>query len=188
MWPKNCELLWRIPWTEEPGGLQSIGLQSRTRLKWHSTAHLKLICCASTVPRFKKKKSQVPASLNHASCASHVQPGLRITRPQQQNSRNESKTCSCWVSLSGTCGTREPASELARFLWGSPPSASVKGQGAQPNRKGLLGRAPKFPYTRQREHRSSGESLLWGWRIPDSVTLEQKWSLLELRRGEEHIW
>ena len=26
-------LAWRIPWTEEPDGLQSIGLQSRTRLK-----------------------------------------------------------------------------------------------------------------------------------------------------------
>ena len=29
----------RIPWTEEPGGLQSMGLQSRTRLKWLSTAY-----------------------------------------------------------------------------------------------------------------------------------------------------
>ena len=26
-------LAWRIPWTEEPGGLQSMGLQSWTRLK-----------------------------------------------------------------------------------------------------------------------------------------------------------
>ena len=26
-------LAWRIPWTEEPGGLQIIGLQSQTRLK-----------------------------------------------------------------------------------------------------------------------------------------------------------
>ena len=26
-------LAWRIPWTEEPGGLQSIGSQSRTRLR-----------------------------------------------------------------------------------------------------------------------------------------------------------
>ena len=26
-------LAWRIPWTEESGGLQSIGLQSQTRLK-----------------------------------------------------------------------------------------------------------------------------------------------------------
>ena len=28
---------WRIPWTEEPGGLQSIGSQSQTRLKWLHT-------------------------------------------------------------------------------------------------------------------------------------------------------
>ena len=26
-------LAWRIPWTEEPGGVQSMGLQSWTRLK-----------------------------------------------------------------------------------------------------------------------------------------------------------
>ena len=26
-------LPWRIPWTEEPGGLQSMGSQSQTRLK-----------------------------------------------------------------------------------------------------------------------------------------------------------
>ena len=26
-------LAWRIPWTEEPGGLQSTGLQSWTRLR-----------------------------------------------------------------------------------------------------------------------------------------------------------
>ena len=25
-------LAWRIPWTEEPGGLQSVGLQGQTRL------------------------------------------------------------------------------------------------------------------------------------------------------------
>ena len=29
-------LAWRIPWTEEPGRLQSMGLQSQTRLKWLS--------------------------------------------------------------------------------------------------------------------------------------------------------
>ena len=26
-------LAWRIPWTEEPGGLQSMGSQSQTRLR-----------------------------------------------------------------------------------------------------------------------------------------------------------
>ena len=29
-------LAWRIPWIEGPGGLQSIGLQSPTQLKWLS--------------------------------------------------------------------------------------------------------------------------------------------------------
>ena len=28
-------LAWEIPWTEEPGGLQSRGLQSQTRLSTH---------------------------------------------------------------------------------------------------------------------------------------------------------
>ena len=27
-------LAWRIPWTEEPGGLQSMGCKSQTRLTW----------------------------------------------------------------------------------------------------------------------------------------------------------
>ena len=30
-------LAWRIPWTEEPGRLQSMGSQSQTRLKWLSS-------------------------------------------------------------------------------------------------------------------------------------------------------
>ena len=30
----SSPLAWRIPWTEEPGGLQSIGLQSWTWQKW----------------------------------------------------------------------------------------------------------------------------------------------------------
>ena len=30
----HCSFLaWRIPWTKEPGGLPSVGSQSRTRLK-----------------------------------------------------------------------------------------------------------------------------------------------------------
>ena len=29
-------LAWEIPWTEEPGGLQSTGSQSRTRLDTHT--------------------------------------------------------------------------------------------------------------------------------------------------------
>ena len=32
MEPQSSILAWRIPWTEDPGGLQSVGLQSQTRL------------------------------------------------------------------------------------------------------------------------------------------------------------
>ena len=32
-------LAWRIPWTEEPGGLQSTGSQSRTRLSDFTSLH-----------------------------------------------------------------------------------------------------------------------------------------------------
>ena len=32
MAPHSSALAWKIPWTEEPGGLQSMGSLSRTRL------------------------------------------------------------------------------------------------------------------------------------------------------------
>ena len=35
-------LAWRLPWTEEPGGLEFTGLQSQTRLKWFSTTQYHL--------------------------------------------------------------------------------------------------------------------------------------------------
>ena len=34
-------LSWRIPWTEQPGGLQSMGLQSQTRLSRHTPSTIK---------------------------------------------------------------------------------------------------------------------------------------------------
>ena len=39
-------LAWRIPWTEEPGGLQSMGSQRVTRLSdlAHSTLSMKVKC------------------------------------------------------------------------------------------------------------------------------------------------
>ena len=35
MAPHSSTLTWKIPWTEEPGGLQSMGSLSRTRLYFH---------------------------------------------------------------------------------------------------------------------------------------------------------
>ena len=33
----SSTLAWKVPWTEEPAGLQSVGLQSQTRLNMHVT-------------------------------------------------------------------------------------------------------------------------------------------------------
>ena len=40
-------LAWRIPWAEEPGGLQSMWLQSQTQLKQLSTAQQSGVCVES---------------------------------------------------------------------------------------------------------------------------------------------
>ena len=40
MAPHSSILAWRIPWTEEPGRLQSTGSQSRTRLSNFTSLHL----------------------------------------------------------------------------------------------------------------------------------------------------
>ena len=42
-------LAWEIPWTEEPGGLQSIGSQkSRTRVKYHEVMLNKVLAIKKT--------------------------------------------------------------------------------------------------------------------------------------------
>ena len=42
MAPRFSTLAWKIPWTEEPGGLQSMGLLSRTTERLHF--HFSLLC------------------------------------------------------------------------------------------------------------------------------------------------
>ena len=41
-------LAWKIPWAEEPGWLQSMGLQSRTRLSDCHLAVMGFYCCLWT--------------------------------------------------------------------------------------------------------------------------------------------
>ena len=49
-------LAWRIPWAEEPGGLQSMGSQSQTRLKQLSACIFKLRYVHSFFFFFKTKR------------------------------------------------------------------------------------------------------------------------------------
>ena len=41
-------IAWRIPWTEEPGGLQSVGSQ-RVRHDWATNAHFRRNVCGQKV-------------------------------------------------------------------------------------------------------------------------------------------
>ena len=48
-------LAWEIPWTKEPGGLQPVALQSRTRLSTHALRHSSVLilpvnCFLNTSP------------------------------------------------------------------------------------------------------------------------------------------
>ena len=42
--PLFSNLAWKILWTEERGGLQSMGSQSRTRLSTHTHTHTHIFC------------------------------------------------------------------------------------------------------------------------------------------------
>ena len=44
---RSSMLAWRIPETEEPGGLLSMGSQSRTRLKRLSSSSSSSLCCCT---------------------------------------------------------------------------------------------------------------------------------------------
>ena len=60
----SSTLAWEIPWTEEPGGLQSMGSQRRTRLRdYHHIYYIYLrvdvcIICASQVAPSGKEPAQ----------------------------------------------------------------------------------------------------------------------------------
>ena len=61
-------LAWRIPWTEEPGGLQPIGSQ-RVGHDWRDLAHTPLLC--RLIGSFG-----VPVSLAHPLQHAYLVPGL----------------------------------------------------------------------------------------------------------------
>ena len=59
-------LAWRIPWTERPGELQSVGLHSQTQLKQHSSS--------SITEELKRKKDNPVAGFTDAQQTSQMLP------------------------------------------------------------------------------------------------------------------
>ena len=56
MAPHSSTLAWKIPWTEEPGGLQFMGLQSRTWLSAHTVEHALLLFSHVHLPEFAQSR------------------------------------------------------------------------------------------------------------------------------------
>ena len=68
MAPHSSMLAWKIPWMEEPGGLQSMGLRSRTQLSnftftFHSHALEKEMATHSSVLAWRISGTGEPAGL-----------------------------------------------------------------------------------------------------------------------------
>ena len=64
-------LVWRIPWTEEPGGRQSMGSQSRTRLSDFTSSHLGTTSKSSLHTPMARDQSGALQSPSHLSCLFH---------------------------------------------------------------------------------------------------------------------
>ncbi|KAI4536914.1 hypothetical protein MG293_013117 [Ovis ammon polii] len=74
----SSALAWEIPWTEEPGGLQSMGLRSRTQLSAHAqTPSLMIMMCSQ--PAVSQLLSNI-----RSQCISHTALVLQgsLTQPR----------------------------------------------------------------------------------------------------------
>ena len=69
-------LAWRIPWTEEPGGLKSVGSQSQTRLKQLSTH----ACCLFTTSQLHPLVIPSPLSKGSSSDTNQIFHHITLLR------------------------------------------------------------------------------------------------------------
>ena len=76
MGTRSSILTWRIPWTEEPGGLQSIGLQ-RVRHDWGDSTH-----AGWGVIFVKKKKKE--SKIDHGSCQTMMPNSQSLCQPKEE--------------------------------------------------------------------------------------------------------
>ena len=89
----NSILAWRIPWTEEPGMLQSIGSQSRTQLKRLSMHVQNNIICK------KKKKEKVICYAVHMKVTQYCKLTMCENRSVIADSLRPHGRYSLWNSL-----------------------------------------------------------------------------------------
>ena len=121
-------LAWKIPWTEEPGRLQSMGSQSQTRLSWHtlSTArrpslnwHSKPSWCVRGSPTVLASSSALAPvlSVQPASAPSPSFPSWALPPVSLANSHSS-------LSLSSQRALLWPVTSLTPTGWSSHLSLS----------------------------------------------------------------
>ena len=102
-------LAWKIPWTEKPWGLQSMGLQ-RVRHDWA----MKHACTQSSYevsPRAPSSRDALEMSYRSSQGSQSLCPQIKN---QAQAKRDSTSQCNCKILLSCT-GTRV---EIGSISWG----------------------------------------------------------------------
>ena len=92
-------LVWKIPWTEEPGGLQSMGSQ-RVRHNWeHTHTHYLDIPQFIYALIYSKISWLFPSVINYEwSCYKHLCAGFCV-EVSFQFPWVDAKECDCWITL-----------------------------------------------------------------------------------------
>ena len=91
-------LAWRIPWTEEPGGLQSTGLHSQTQLSTHAYQGLNLSFMHDiSVEKAIKQYQRIPNTIEGLNKWKQIDDIHRwgvLTSSREQVSQNQSRKVS----------------------------------------------------------------------------------------------
>ena len=112
MAPHSSVLAWRIPGTGEPGGLSSMGLQSRTQLKW-----LSKLPCPSPTPGVHP--NSCPSSWwCHPTISSSVSPLFLLPSvfPSIRFFASEAALCIRWPKYWSFSFSLGPSSEYSVLI------------------------------------------------------------------------
>ena len=137
-------LAWRISWTEEPGGLQSMGLQSQTQLSDWAHTHTTRKDFTSPILQMKNLKFREDAWLTK----SHTGRGnarTRIQTPTPMPLRRLPEQKSRWSDLEATC-CEQRKGETSDRAWkplGTSERWCCRGSGEEPGQEpGSVGWKP----------------------------------------------
>ena len=99
-------LAWRIPWTEEPGGLQSMGSHKAGQMGSHNSCHFPFLVCLTS-----SRAASFPVSLSGKKISESFLSSP--SRPRLSAALGTGR--SCWE-------LRDPGTGLPHTAWPLPPA------------------------------------------------------------------